>query len=65
MYPAFSHFLRMALSMGTWASNQSWLILSKQDLMSPSSTHWAEVFRASAMWHWSMASAVDLSGRNP
>ena len=39
MNPAFSHFRRMALSIGTWASNQSWLIRSKHDLMSPSKTH--------------------------
>src|SRR3712207_6998043 len=34
-----SHWRRMALSSGTLASSHSWLIRSKHDLMSPSSTH--------------------------
>ena len=38
MYPDFSHLRRMTWSMGTWASNHSWLMLSKQPRMSPSST---------------------------
>jgi len=30
MDPAFSHLRRIALSMGMWASIQSWLILSNE-----------------------------------
>src|SRR6266699_6715857 len=65
MYPAFSHVLRMVLSIGTWLSNHGWLILSKQDLMSPSSIHCGLVPFESTVAHCSMASAQLRSFRNP
>ena len=38
--PAFNHFLSTCRSMGTCVKSHSWLILSKQALMSPSRIHW-------------------------
>src|SRR5712691_9432253 len=65
MYPAFSHVLRMVLSIGTWRSNHGWLILSQQDLMSPSSIHCGLVLFESTVAHCSIASAQLRSFRNP
>src|SRR3989441_10801123 len=65
MYPAFSHFLRMVFSIGIWLSNHGWLILSKQDLMSPSSIHCGLVPFESTVAHCSIASAQLRSFRNP
>ncbi len=44
MYPALSHFLRMACSIGIWVSSHSCEIRSKQERISPSKTHWARSF---------------------
>jgi hypothetical protein len=63
--PAFSHLRKMTRSMGTCANNQSWLIRSKHDLMSPSSTHRAQVFCPSTMKHCSIASVADRPLRKP
>src|SRR5262245_18035115 len=65
MYPAFSHVLRMVLSIGIWLSSQGWLILSKQDLMSPSSIHCGLVPFESTVAHCSIASAQLRSFLNP
>src|SRR5215510_6573321 len=65
MYPAFSHVLRMVLSIGIWLSSHEWLILSKQDLMSPSSIHCGRVLFESTVAHCSIASAQLRSFRNP
>src|SRR5215813_10206192 len=65
MYPAFSHLFRMVLSIGIWLSNHGWLILSKQDLMSPSSIHCGLVPLESTVAHCSMASAQLRSFLNP
>ena len=42
IYPALSHFLNIAFSIGIWVKSHEWEIASKQPLMSPSSTHCAE-----------------------
>src|SRR6266705_1157569 len=55
----------MVLSVGTWLSNHGWLILSKQDLMSPSSSHCGLVLFESTVAHCSIASAQLRSFRNP
>src|SRR2546422_2197085 len=55
----------MVLSIGTWLSNHGWLILSKQDLMSPSSIHCGLVLFESTVAHCSIASAQLRSFRNP
>src|SRR5713101_6794097 len=65
MYPACSHVLRMVLFIGICVSNQSWLILSKQDLMSPSSIHCGLVLFESTVAHCAMASAQLRSFLNP
>src|SRR5919199_3938654 len=65
MYPAFSHLFRMVLSIGIWLSSHEWLILSKQDLMSPSSIHCGRVLFESTVAHCSIASAQLRSFRNP
>ena len=65
MYPAFSHVLRMALSIGICVSNHAWLILSKHDVMSPSSIHCALVLCESTVAHCSIASAQLRSCLNP
>src|SRR5262247_1035210 len=65
MYPAFSHLFRMGFFIGIWLSNQGWLILSKQDLMSPSSIHCGLVPLESTVAHCSMASAQLRSFLNP
>src|SRR5258707_9915499 len=51
MYPAFSHLLSMALSIGIWAKSQSWLISSKQARISPSRTHCGDAFLANTVKH--------------
>src|SRR5712691_1889287 len=65
MYPACSHVLRMVWSIGTGLSNQGWLIVSQQDLMSPSSIHCGLVLCESTVAHCSIASAQLRSFRNP
>src|SRR5664279_4965520 len=65
MYPAFNHLWRIFLSIGIFSINHSWLILSKQPLMSPSSTHIADLFSDSNVKHCPIASCVALSGLNP
>src|SRR6266853_2909814 len=65
MYPAFSHVLRMVLSIGIWLSSHEWLILSKQDLISPSSIHCGLVPFESTVAHCSIASAQLRSFLNP
>src|SRR6266852_271894 len=65
MYPAFSHVLRMVLSIGTWLSNHGWLILSKQDLMSPSSIHCGLVLFESTVAHCSVPSETHTSLGRP
>src|SRR6266702_6418401 len=55
----------MVLSIGTCLSNHGWLMLSKQDLMSPSSIHCGLVPFESTVAHCSMASAQLRSFRNP
>jgi hypothetical protein len=61
IYPAFSHFWRIALSIGTFATNHSWEILSKHASMSPSKIHSGAYRCASTLKHCAIASAVDLS----
>src|SRR6266566_9380328 len=63
-YPAFSHFWRMARSIGTRAKSQSWEIRSKQDLTSPSRIH-CGCGLTSVLKHCSIASAQDRCWRNP
>src|SRR5208282_286569 len=65
MYPAFNHLWRIFLSIGILSISHSWLILSKQPLMSPSRIHCEDVFRDNIIKHCSMASFVALSGLNP
>src|SRR5208283_2925784 len=65
MYPAFNHLWRIFLSIGILLINHSWLILSKQPLMSPSSIHCEDVFIDNILKHYPIASCVDLSGLNP
>src|SRR5713101_212262 len=65
MSPACSHVLRMVLSIGIWLSNHGWLIVSKQDLMSPSSIHCGLMLFESTMAHCSIASAQLRSFLNP
>src|SRR5713101_7853625 len=65
MSPACSHVLRMVLSIGIWLSNHGWLIVSKQDLMSPSSIHCGLVLLESTVAHCSIASAQQRSFLNP
>ena len=65
MNPAVSHFWSMVLSIGTWRSNQSCEKLSKHPVISPSSTHAADVLRLRVRKHCSIASAVDRRGLNP
>src|SRR3989454_12263574 len=55
----------MVLSVGTWLSNHGWLILSKQDFMSPSSIHCGLVLFESTVAHCAIASAQLRSFRNP
>ena len=65
MEPAFSHVLRMVFSIGIGLSNHGWLILSKQDWMSPSSIHCGLVPFESTVAPCSMASAPLRSFLNP
>ena len=65
MSPAFRHFCKMTLSVGMWGISHPWLILSKQDLMSPASIPAALVRGESALGHCSMASAQLRALRNP
>src|SRR3990170_1927068 len=66
MYPAFSHLHKIAFSIGMFANNHSWLILSKQARISPSNIQLGDTFRLDRiMKHCWMASAVDRSLRNP
>ncbi len=65
MNPALSHARRMVVSSGTFASSQSWSILSKHALMLPSSTHCGLFPFPRKMKHASMASAVERSFLNP
>lgn len=49
--PAFNHCFRIRLSTGTCASSQSWLMLSKHPLISPSRTHLDECRRSNTFLH--------------
>lgn len=52
--------------MGMFARSQSWLIWSKQPLMSPSKTHFGEMcLRDSALNRYSQASCAHLPFRKP
>jgi len=64
IYPDFSHFWRMARSMGTWARSQSCEIRSKQDLISSSRIH-CGFDLDSVLKHCFIASAQDRCWRNP
>src|SRR5215510_1544154 len=57
--------IEAVLSIGIWLSSHEWLILSKQDLMSPSSIHCGRVLFESTVAHCSIASAPLRSFRNP
>ena len=63
--PDFNYCFRITLSKGMLSKSHSWLMLSKQPLMSASNIHGAERFPLSTLKHCSMASAQHLSGRNP
>src|SRR6266436_6763919 len=65
MYPACNHVLRMAVSIGICLSNHAWLIVSKQDVMSPSSIHCGLMLFESTMAHCSIASAQLRSFLHP
>src|SRR2546430_2370983 len=65
MKPALSHFLKMLFSIGIWVKSHSCEILSKHDLMSPSSIHCGERVLPSALKHCSIASAGDRSFLKP
>ncbi len=64
-YPTFGHLIRIALSIGILAISQSWLILSKKPLMSPSSIHCARLQFASTIKHCPAASCLERAVRNP
>src|SRR5205823_14445487 len=61
----FNHLFSITLSMWTWFSNHLWLMLSKNPVMSASSTHWAEAFWDKVTNNWDRASCVDRPFRNP
>ena len=56
MYPHFRNLCNISLSMGMCFSIQSWLMLSKQPFISPSSTHCARSLRANIAAHCTAAS---------
>src|SRR5438067_10247176 len=65
IYPALSHFLSMAFSIGIWVKSHACEMASKQLVMSPSSIRCGESLLASMVKHCSIASAVERPGRKP
>ena len=63
--PLFSHLLNTSLSIYTLLRSHSWLIWSKQPLMSPSSIHCGKQSLLNHLWSASIASAVLLNFLNP
>lgn len=63
--PLFSHLLNTSLSIYTLLRSHSWLIWSKQPLMSPSSIHCGKQSLLNHLWSASIASAVFLNFLNP
>ena len=65
IYPALSHLFRMVLLKGMFFKVHSWLISSKQALISASNIHWAQFLRQRMLKHCAIASAQDLFSLNP
>jgi hypothetical protein len=65
MYPACSHVLRMALSIGMWVSSHAWLLVSQQDVLAPASIPCGLVLFESTVAPCSIASAPLRAFLNP
>src|SRR5713101_639876 len=63
--PALHHFQSTPLSIGTWVRSPSGLLVSKQDVTSPSKPPCADPLRARMLEHGIIASAVDRSFLHP